>query len=209
VSASGLSPSSSARSRHARAVSQSAAAIARSPPRSRSSRAWTPIAADHLTRATAQPANPTPPGPVTTPDTYATATRANNILGSDRRKCRFALGAVVSHRGRRDARAGRRTSVPVARARAAALAGRSERVLCQARTAACRPTRACVDAASRRSLLKGAAALRVRCPRLLRCSVSSMPAARWPSAGVPADCSVRREAEVSTRATAQSEAVAR
>src|SRR5215208_7218081 len=60
VSASGLSPSSSARSRHARAVSQSAAAIARSPPRSRSSRAWTPIVADHLIRATDQPANPTP-----------------------------------------------------------------------------------------------------------------------------------------------------
>src|SRR5215217_8871717 len=59
VSASGLSPFSSARSRHARAVSQSAAAMARSPARSRSSGAWTSIIADHLIRATAQPANPT------------------------------------------------------------------------------------------------------------------------------------------------------
>src|SRR5215216_6543692 len=59
VRASGLSPSSSARSRHARAVSQSAAAIARSPPRSRSSRPWTPIVDDHLIRATDQPAHPT------------------------------------------------------------------------------------------------------------------------------------------------------
>src|SRR5215204_1728569 len=92
LSASGLSPSSSTRSRHARAVSQSAAAIARSPPRSRSSRPWTPMVADHLIRATEQPAHP---GPVAAPDPYARASRASNSLGSDRRRCRFAPGTVV------------------------------------------------------------------------------------------------------------------
>src|SRR5215208_6515759 len=95
LSASGLSPSSSARSRHARAVSQSAAAIACSPLRSRSSRAWPPIVADHLIRATDQPANPTPWASAA-PDRYARASGASNSLGSDRHRCRFAPGAVVS-----------------------------------------------------------------------------------------------------------------
>src|SRR5215210_6732425 len=96
LSASGLSPSSSARSRQARAVSQSAAAIARSPPRSRSSRAWTPMAADHLIRATDQPANPAPWASGRARSLRESLTRASNSLGSDRRRCCFAPGAVVS-----------------------------------------------------------------------------------------------------------------
>src|SRR5215218_6678974 len=94
VSTSGLSPSSSARSRHARAVAQSAAAIARSPPRSRSSRAWTPIvpiisSGPPISQPTRHPA------PAAALATYATTSRAGNRLGSHRRKCCFALGAVV------------------------------------------------------------------------------------------------------------------
>jgi hypothetical protein len=37
-----------------------------------------------------------PPGPAAAPDPYATASRASKILGSDRRRCCFALGAIVS-----------------------------------------------------------------------------------------------------------------
>src|SRR5215208_5631156 len=108
LSTSGLSPCSSTRSRHARAVSQSAAAIARSPPRSRSSRAWTPMAADHLIRATDQPANRTPWASGRARYLRDSLTR-NQHSDSDRRKCRLALGADVSHRGRRDARSERET----------------------------------------------------------------------------------------------------
>src|SRR5215207_1719548 len=114
VSASGLSPSSSARSRHARAVSQSAAAIARSPPRSRSSRAWTPIVADHLIRAPDQPANPTP----------GASGRARHPRDSLTRKQHSRLrppnvllraGSGRLRRARRDARSGRAPFVSHAR----------------------------------------------------------------------------------------------
>jgi hypothetical protein len=73
VSASGLSPASSARSRHARAVSQSAVAIAFSPARSRSSRAWASIGADHLIAPPVSQRTRHPPGQWPPPDTYATA----------------------------------------------------------------------------------------------------------------------------------------
>ena len=124
VSASGLSPSSSTRSRHARAVSQSAAAIARSPPRSRSSRAWTSIGADHLIRPTDQPANPTP---------WASG-RARYLRDSLTRKQHSRLRAPESvashwerssHRGRRDARSGRAARVRLLWWQSAAVAARA------------------------------------------------------------------------------------